>query len=568
MSEVNHNKVVVIGLDGASFSLIMPWIKEGKLPILAKLIQQGAWGNLKSTIPYNSAPAWSSFITGKNPGKHGIFDFTYHTEANYDIKFISSLRRRGKSFWKILGEQGKRVCAFNVPITYPPEEVNGCMISGITAPEVNEKIFYPRELFKEIVSKVGMYKIKPFPRDQIRQNRFDNVFGEMDSVLSQHHNVANYLFQKKDWDFFSMVFTTTDRVQHFFWQHMDQNHPFHDPSQYTKYGDSVFKIYKKLDGIIGSFLDQLDKNTTVLILSDHGAGANSDKMFYLNNWLAHEGLLAYKGASNMGAIKSGFFKKSIFLLKKHIPRKYKNKVRSLFPWLKSKVETLYWDFRIDWSLTKAFSYDSNGLIWINLKGREAKGIVNDGKEYEDLRNEIIKRALNFKDPETGEHVFSEAHKKEEIYSGECMRFAPDVVLVQKEKKYMYAYRNSNQSRSKLPIEKVTLKETRRDAVQMGSHREDGILIIKGLPLQQGKNISGARLIDVAPTILYLMGVPIPKDMDGGVVVEAINPDYLKSNPLNYSKADKSTTTEIAQSGYTKEEEKQVEEALKSLGYIE
>ena len=134
---MTHNtgqkKVVIIGLDGATFSLILPWVKEGKLPVLAKLIQDGAWGNLKSTIPTHTAPAWTSFMTGKNPGKHGIYHFLYHTGDNYDIRFANDLRRRGKSLWKILSELDKKVCVFNVPMTYPPEEVSGLMISGLTA---------------------------------------------------------------------------------------------------------------------------------------------------------------------------------------------------------------------------------------------------------------------------------------------------------------------------------------------------------------------------------------------------------------------------------------------------
>ncbi|HLG28630.1 MAG TPA: alkaline phosphatase family protein, partial [Candidatus Brocadiales bacterium] len=319
MSKTNHNKVVIIGLDGASFDLIMPWIKEGKLPVLSKLIQEGAWGNLKSTIPIHTAPAWTSFMTGKNPGKHGLFHFMYHTGNNYDIKFANALRRRGKSLWKILSEHGKKVVVFNVPITYPPEEVNGFMISGLTAPEVSEKIFYPQELFKEIVSKVGMYTIRPFPRDHIRLNRFDRIFEEMVSVVDQHSKIANYLLQSKTWDCFCTVFGTTDHVQHFFWHHMDPNHPFHNPSQNALYGECIFKIYKKIDEIIGDMIEHLDDNTTVLLLSDHGAGANGNKALYLNNWLAQEGLLTYKDNSSTNTDKAGLLKNGILLAKKYIP---------------------------------------------------------------------------------------------------------------------------------------------------------------------------------------------------------------------------------------------------------
>lgn len=575
MNKANHNKVVIIGLDGATFSLVMPWIKEGKLPVLTKLIKEGAWGSLKSTIPINSAAAWSSFITGKNPGKHGIFDFRYHDGKSYDIRFINSSCRRGKSLWKILCEQGKKVGVFNVPITYPPEEVDGFMISGLTAPEVNEKIFYPQELFKEIVSKVGMFTIKPFARDHIRLNRFDRIFEEMDSVVDQHFKVAKYLFHNKAWDFFCMVFGTTDHVQHFFWQHMDPNHPFHNPSRGALYGESIFKIYKKIDECVGSFLEKLDDNTTVIILSDHGAGANGNKALYLNNWLAQEGFLTYKDNPKVHNGKLDILKNIVLFAKKHIPRKYKNKLRSV-TWLKSRVETVYWDVRIDWSRTKAFSDDNDGLIWINLKGRESEGTVNDGKEYEDLRNKIIERALDFTDPESGEKIFSEALRKKDIYYGDAIDLAPDIILVQNERQYMYPYRNSNLSRYKLPIETITLEQTINNPVQTASHRIDGVLIIKGSPVQDGKNITNARIIDIAPTVLYLMGATVPEDMDGRVITEAINPDYLNSNPISYSSPTLPVNGEgkgeelpvSQQAVYNKDEEKQIEETLRSLGYID
>ncbi len=567
MSKTNHNKVVIIGLDGASFSLIMPWIKEGKLPVLSKLIQEGVSGNLKSTIPINSAAAWSSFITGKNPGKHGIFDFRYHIGNSYDIKFINSLRRRGKSLWKILCEHGKKVGIFNVPITYPPEEVNGFMISGLTAPEVNEKIFYPQELFKEVISKVGTFTIKPFAMDYIRLNRIDGIFEDMNSVVDQHFKVANYLFQSKAWDFFCMVFGTTDHVQHFFWQHMDPNHPFHNPSQSALYGECIFKIYKKIDAMIGSLIEKLDNNTTVLILSDHGAGANGDRALYLNNWLAQEGFLTYKDNTKTNNGRFDFLKNIILFAKKRIPRKYKNKLMGI-PWLKSKVETIYSDSRIDWPRTRAFSDDNDGLIWINLKGREFKGTVKDGKEYEDLRNKIIERAMDFTDPKSGEKIFSKALKKEDIYYGDEANLAPDIILVQKERQYTYPYRNSSLASNKLPIETVTVEETINNPVQTASHRIDGIMIIKGPHVQCGKNITGARIIDIAPTVLYLMEAPIPEDMDGNVIAEAINPSYLNAHPISYSEVDKLIIPVRQQTEYTKSEEKQIEETLKSLGYID
>ena len=320
--------------------------------------------------------------------------------------------------------------------------------------------------------------------------------------------------------------------------------------------------------MIGSFLKRLDDDTTVLILSDHGAGANGNRVFYVNNWLAQEGLLTYKENSSDNSNSKGFLKRSILLARKYIPRKYKNKLGGIFPRLKSRVKTIYWDSCIDWSRTKAFSYGNNELIWINRKGREHEGTVGDDKEYNAIRNKIIEKALAFRDPESGKKVFSEVLRREEIYSGDATNLAPDVILVQEERQYMYPYRDSSLSKRKLPIETVTLEETMNNPIQMGSHRMDGIVIIKGTPVQSGKNITGAKIIDIAPTVLYLMGASIPKDMDGSVITEAIKESYMNANPISYSNADNTVSPERQGSEYSKAEEKQIEEVLRSIGYIE
>jgi Type I phosphodiesterase / nucleotide pyrophosphatase len=159
------DRLLIIGLDGATFDVITPWAQEGKLPNLRKLLENGAHGALKSTIPPMSPPAWTSFMTGKNPGKHGVFDFTARKPYSYDIEFVNARWRRAETIWKIMSEEGKRICVLGVPFTYPPEAVNGVMISGIDTPATggiaDATAFHPKALYHEIAANLGGYLISP-----------------------------------------------------------------------------------------------------------------------------------------------------------------------------------------------------------------------------------------------------------------------------------------------------------------------------------------------------------------------------------------------------------------------
>jgi len=150
-------------LDGATFKVITPWVKEGKLPTLAKIMEKGAWGELESTIHPLSPQAWASFMTGKNPGKHGIFEFVEHKPHSYDLRYVNGASVQGKKLWDILSDAGKRVCVINVPFTYPPNKVNGYLIAGLDAPGPHSNFCHPPELMAELTQKFGQYQLRQHP---------------------------------------------------------------------------------------------------------------------------------------------------------------------------------------------------------------------------------------------------------------------------------------------------------------------------------------------------------------------------------------------------------------------
>jgi len=401
------NKVFVIGLDGATLDLIRPWGAEGKLPHLAKIMKKGAFGELRSTIHPLTAPAWTSFMTGKNPGKHGIFDFISIAPNSYDVRYNNARSCRAPSLWKILSQTGKKVISINVPFTYPPEQVNGILVSGLDTPSTRGVFTYPPSLGEELKKHLGDYIIMA----QYRQGRA-GYLEEMFRMIEKRLATVEYVLGKHPWDFFMVVFSATDIVQHTFWKYMDPDHPQYVRQEAAEFGDAIFRVYERMDSVIGELLTNLDEDTTLMIMSDHGAGALK-KAVFLNKWLEEEGLLQPVQSSSIIQSGGSFWKSLLGILKRRMPRGVKETAFRLFPELKEKFNSYLVASHIDWAQTKAFSFGVHGSIFINLAGRQPAGTVASGREYEVLRDEIIAKLSLLADPDTGELVIRRVHRREE-----------------------------------------------------------------------------------------------------------------------------------------------------------
>ena len=575
---MKQSKCLVIGLDGATFDLIKPWVKNGKLPNMARIMNEGVHGVLHSTIPPNSAPAWSSFITGKNPGRHGIFDFTQHIEGSYKVQFTNAYSRNGKSMWRILSDFNRKVGVINVPMTYPPEKVNGFMISGMDSPGLDSNFIYPPEIYEEIRKNVGEYIIEAGLWSYIGKGDIDLAIQRQMETIERRFEVARYLMERYPWDFYTVVFTATDRVQHAFWKYMDPQHPLFTLEDGKKYGSVIFRVYERLDAIIGHFMSSLDENTTLVIMSDHGAGLSSHKTIYLNNWLHQEGLLKYRDTreNNRGLI--AFAKRMIYaklLTKtarnvwKRMSRKNRDKIKKLFPRLSNRMASYFFFSRIDMERTLAYAEESRTFIWVNLKGRDPQGIVHPGEEYESVCERITKGLKSFKDPVSGEDVIEDIYRKSEIYHGQSMRNAPDMVVLFK--KEGFVPRPSYNVKPDVVLNHIPKKELEKLEVNIQAnarHYPDGIVMLWGSKIQRGKKIEGAKIIDLAPTIFYLMGVPIPADIDGNVLIDAISENFLKNNSIEYISDVETKSADSDRLGYSDDEADRIRDRLKDLGYLE
>lgn len=553
-----NRKIFVLGLDGASPEVIDSLIGEGKLPAFRALRDTGVSGKLRTTIPPITGSAWSSFMTGKNPGKHGIFDFTYRKEGTYDLSPISARMRHGKAFWSIASEAGRKVCVYNVPVTYPPDSVNGIMVSGMLTPSNRDDFTHPVSVAKLLDEVAGKYEIHI--TESYSRNGEDRFLRHLYDVTSKQKRAMDFLLRHDEWDLFVAVFQGIDVLQHELWHTYDKNHFRHGRHE-EMYRHVIPDFYEYMDTMVGEIMNWCDRaNAVLIVMSDHGAGP-LNKLMYVNNFLMTKGFLKLKRGIptrlkhllfRLGVAPMTFYH---ILLGIGLGKlKHKTRFGQGSSWLK-KFFLSFQD--VDWSVSKAYAIGTTaGQVYINVKGREPKGSVSEGSEYEEVREEIIEALRAFIDDETGRPVIENIYRREELYSGERALSAPDIVFLPKGLEtaafgeYEFAsHRVLDYSRG-----------------LSSSHRMDGILFLRGSGLRKGVSITNGRIMDIAPTVLYLLGLPVAEDMDGAVLSDAIEVGVLEQNPVQLAgaAAGGSDFSDV----YSKTEEEELKAHLKSLGYFE
>ena len=589
-------KTICIGLDGATFDLIQPFIAQGRLPTFKKLMDSGAWSELRSTVPPVTASAWSSFMTGKNPAAHGLFDFMQRRENSYDLAPVSALDRDGKAVWDLMGDAGKRVIVMNVPVTWPPQPVNGLLVTGMLTPRNAENYTYPKELADELRLEIGDYIV--YSDEVYSKGRGEIFLNALRYSADQRVKAAEYLLQKYPWDFFMLVFPETDTVSHGLWSAFDPTHHEHDPAQAAKFRDGILGIYRHIDDLLARLLDSVTASTlaplsansakqsptrdletpavhqtqcgasvassqkpllamtdvTILLMSDHGHGPVRN-FLYVNNYLAQRGYLKFKPniASQFKrvAFQLGLTPRFVYSIVLTFGLGKLRRTLDKRRGGRGLLKRFFLSFSdVDWSRTRAYSIGYIGEVHINLKGREPQGIVEPGEQYERVRDDVINSLRELELPD-GTPLVEHIWKKEEIYHGAHLANAPDILFLPRNLETI-AFGDFEFGSNKV-IEKSFGVSS--------SHRMNGIFIASGAGIKNAGEFRGAQLIDLAPTILHLMGLPVPTDMDGRVLTEAL----ADARTVEYGGTSEAsaTTTE----GYSEEEEKEVIERLADLWYI-
>jgi predicted AlkP superfamily phosphohydrolase/phosphomutase len=556
-------KVLIIGLDALTPRLVEKWVAEDRLPNIGQFIRRGAWGPMNSVPNRNSAPAWSTMVTGLNPGKHGVYWFTEDRPETYQYRFINGSHRRGKAFWRLLSEEGQRVGIMNVPLTFPAEKVNGVFVSGLDTPSAEDPRFtYPSELRHEVISAAGgEYYVYPALGRFVVAGQADEGLDRLHRSIDKRAAAMKHLMATKEWDTFMVVFTESDVVQHFFWRHME--HPSaQDP---VRHRNAIRDTYEHLDRVVGDLLEMVGRETVVMLVSDHGARYEEGLARTLPNWLAQLGFLAYREEEkrlSVRAIAFSSISKTFRRLDRTLSPETKHKLSRRLPWLRRRVEVMMSFAKVDWSRTRAYTDGKRPEIWINLRGRQSQGVVEE-HQYEDVRREIIERLSTAVCIKNNQPLVRRVLRREDAYSGPYVERSPDLIVQWEDENACFNLRHPDGSTYQL--HKQHLPDDPFDHVVNGGHDQYGIVGLLGPGIKAGR-LQNAQISDVAPTVLFLRDAAIPSDVDGKVLMDAF--DEALSSSRSVKRGTQATLTRDDRTGYSEDEEAEIRDRLRSLGYVE
>ena len=544
-------RILVVGLDGATFDIIRPLIARGRLPNLARMVREGATGVLASTVPPVTPAAWTSFFTGKNPGRHGIFDFQRLDYATATFETIRTDHHAEKTIWQLLGEAGLRSIVWDVPFTYPPKPMpaGGWMLTGYGTPPIPDAVFtYPEDLAERVPA-----DLQPEIRVALPETKFDRSLAFIESfrsIMAGRRRLLEWLVRKQDWDFFCVVFSITDTMAHVFWTFLDPNHPNYRHPDGAAYREAFFEAYETCDSILGELIDAAGRDTTTFVISDHGFGSVRPRQ-YIYDRLMQGGWVAPRGARS-GSARARFTRAAT--------RAY---VR--FPVLREWVKGLGSDRRkaltrglkgagmlptvegIDLERSKIIPTNFGLRMWVNDTGRFPCGSVAP-EQVEAVAEELVAFLKADTDPKNGRPIIREVHRGRDLYEGPYATAGPDLVI-----EYENQFDFDAPPRADNPFTE-------------GGHTQAGVFLAAGPDIVRTA-VEGVSLIDLAPTILYLFGLEVPPDLDGRPVAEMIAPEFLERHPI-IAGAKPARYWEVTEKHVVSdEEEAKLLEQLRKLGYV-
>ena len=547
-----NRKILIIGLDGATFDVINPLIEEGLMPNLTKLIERGASGPMLSTIPPVSAPAWLSLATGMKPEKTSVYDFCNRKDNSYRLQSVTSADYAGRAIWDYLGNAGKLVGILNYPLCRPPYRVNGFLTAGIGALH-NEEFTFPANLKQELDEAAGgEYELNVFYHNA-RYNDTELFLNDIQRVLDKKLRTTAYLLRKKQWDFFWVAISETDWLQHIMWCHLDKNHPLHKGDKSVRFHQRFKELWHRIDDAIGEFNDIVGEQTNIIILSDHGFGPN-EGIFKLNAWLEREGYLVRvrwlsrilhqmgktvcsSGTTIARGIKLNKFFSKLYESGKRVKKEL---VRGVLGQINLEKSTAF-----DPGHTSPF-----GGIYIN------EYLVGTPNERQTLIDEI---AAKLRDWGVKNNVKVETWQSHD-FDNRKLHKGPDLLV------------GIDNWKCVMPKDQFGGELFERRSYSRrhtGSHRMNGIFISAG-PDIRSRKIDEVCTCDIAPMILYLFNEPIPANMDGKVFEDIVTAEYLVHHPAKFkSEVQDNRCTEETSGAkeMTDEERDTFHRQLKDLGYM-
>lgn len=552
-------RVIVIGLDGATLDLAEPWLASGQLPHLALLSQRGGYGRLQSVWPVLSPAAWTSFATGLNPGRHGIFDFVQRAPDSYNLKLVTARDIRAPTLWRLLSEAGKRVAVINVPMSYPAEPVNGIMITGLGTPD-GQVFTHPPELSGILQAQGYRVNKSVFYRPGNEAAFLKDVY---DLTRRVGETALNILCQEP-WDFFMVVFRDTDEMAHYFWKHMDSSHPAHSPRQHAPWATALRDYYQYLDTWVGRLVESAGSEVDVIVMSDHGMGPLY-KDVYLNEWLRQQGWLKAitqqlppgGWLGRIGITRSKISNTLQRLGLAHFERWLRTRLRNKISILPANNRVTFPD-TIDWSQTQAYSYGYHGQIFLNVIGREPSGIVDSDTDYRKLISDIESSLRAMTDSADGRAIVTDIIRQRNAFHGPYTYLGADLVIVMRDMSYItrqgYEFSSTRGEFLSYPT-----------TYESGSHRIDGLLFVSGPSFNSSGNSTLCSIMDISPTIMNIFGLSVAENMDGKILSDKLRSVRMDVVDLSYvySRYD----TSIWYKPLTRDEENELTERLRNLGYL-
>lgn len=551
------SRVLVIGLDAAGLDLIEPWAHAGYLPNIARILKDGAYAPMRSTIPVMSPPAWTSMITGLNPGKHGVFDFVRLLPGSYRLYSTRRDQTTYRTIFDHASAHDRSVIAVNIPITYPPAAVRGVMVSGLGAPQ-SGRFTHPPELKEELLR--WGYRLDLDVA--FAPGREQEWIADLQNVTRTQTDIMLRLMEREPWDIAMLVYRAIDEVETYFWHHMDPTHPQHDPAQAKRFGSAILKVHRLLDEEIGRLLASAGPETTIAIVSDHGGGA-AHKEVFLNVWLEQQGYLALRRGNPINEKRKQIMRRLrltsddlapkldfplAWWIRNHIPQRLQH---VLVPESSVTLADV-----VDWSRTRAYSFGNIGQIYVNLRGREVHGIVEPGEEYERLLDELTDALYTLTDD--GQQVVDAVYRGRDLYSGPYAGYGPDLNIIMRGMTY------TTQSWREMAGSRIF---NASGTHYTGIHRPVGMLALSGPSIGALGVRPEVQIVDFAPTMMWLLGLPIPDDVDGRPLEEFVvderlaPPTFVEVAAITKPVAPRAVWTDAP-------EEREVLNRLRDLGYLE
>lgn len=568
--------LLVLGLDGADWAILDPLLAAGHLPHLAALCGRGRRGLLQSTIRPESSIAWTTFATGVNAGRHSVYSFSAQRPDSYETTLVASSSIRYPAFWQTAAAAGKRVALLNVPMTYPPQPLpGGACVAGMLAPSVRSPFVWPPEWRERLLAAAPGYTVA-LDHTGLSLRRF---LHETTQSIRARTSAACWLAQQAAWDALVVVFTETDRMQHYSLHLTAPEHPRHDAGEAAALQPALLAAYQAIDDGIGELLVAAGPDATVIVLSDHGFAACA-RAFRVNVWLEQQGLLRRRDEASASP---GWRESAWRRLRSHPRlRRMKQSLPLLRDWQRPPASGGELT-AIDWSRTAAV-YSPAGGIRLNIQGREPQGMLS-ADEADVLGAELSQRLLEVVDPLTGHPVIAAVHRRQDLYHGPYLDYAPDLILEP-------CRRHPDPTRVTLLAYDFAGQVFGDSGDLTGNHTLEGIFLAAGPDIQPGSDDGVAyneqrtvlrtiaSLLDAAPTILYALGLPIPADLEGRVLPLWNSPMTYMGSPnegqrqgaqvrLGFGSGSTSAADALTPSvpAFEVNEQAAIERHLRSLGYL-